>query len=83
MANANTAAPTMADDGSTGAAGTAGQVPTGVNVVPSAAIAAGAGAGYGARSMFQTYSEAVRMIAPTSWALLRPNVIAQRTSISW
>jgi hypothetical protein len=83
MANADTTAPTMADDGSTGAVGTAGEVPTGVNVVPSAAIAAGAGAGYVARSMFQTYSEAVRMIAPTSWALLRPNTVAQRTSITW
>jgi len=83
MANADATAPTMADDGATGVVGTAGQVPTGVNVVPSTAIAAGAGLGYGARSMFQTYSEAVRMIAPTSWALLRSNVVAQRTSIAW
>ena len=46
-------APTMADDGS-GAVGTAGEVQEGINVVPSAAVAAGAGAGYVARSMFQT-----------------------------
>jgi len=82
MANADGTAPTMADDGS-GAIGTAGQVQEGINVVPSAAVVGGAGAGYTARSMFQTYSEAVRMIAPTSWALLRPGVIAQRTAISW
>jgi len=82
MANADGTAPTMADDGS-GAVGTAGQVQQGVNVVPDAATAAGAGAGYVARSMFQTYSEAVRMIAPTSWALLRPSTVAQRTSIAW
>lgn len=83
MADADDTAPTMADDGSTGAVGTAGQVPTGVNVVPSAAILAGAGAGYGARSMFQTWSEAVRMIAPTSFALLRPGTVAKRTAIQW
>jgi hypothetical protein len=82
MSNADGAAPTMADDGA-GLVGTAGQVQDGINVVPPAATLAGAGAGYTARSMFQTYSEAVRMIAPTSWALLRPNVVASRTAIAW
>jgi HK97 family phage major capsid protein len=83
MANADGTAPTMADDGA-GLVGTAGQVQQGINVVPNPGGAAGAqSAGYYARSMFQTYSEAVRMIAPTSWALLRPSVVAQRTAIAW
>lgn len=83
MANADDTAPTMADDGSTGAVGTQGQVPTGINVIPSAAILAGAGAGYGARSMYQTYSEAVRMVAPATWALLRAGTVAGRSAIKW
>jgi hypothetical protein len=58
-------------------------VKEGINVVPSAAIAAGAGAGYTARSMFQTYSEAIRMIAPTAWQLMRPGTVAERTAIKW
>ena len=55
-ANADATAPTMADDGS-GAIGTAGQVQEGIPVVPPAATLAGAGAGYTARSLWQTYSE--------------------------
>jgi hypothetical protein len=82
MADAGAAAPTMADDGS-GAVGTAGQVHEGIGVVPSAAVAAGAGAGYTARSLWQTASEGVRMIAPTSWLMMRDGVVAQRTSITW
>jgi HK97 family phage major capsid protein len=82
MADADATAPSMADDGS-GAAGTAGEVQVGVNVVPSAATVAGIGAGYTARNMFQTYSEAVRMIAPASWLMMRSGVVAQRTSIAW
>jgi hypothetical protein len=34
--------------------------------------------------MFQTYSEAVRMIAPTSWALLRTGtVVAALNTLKW
>jgi hypothetical protein len=33
--------------------------------------------------MFQTYSEAIRMVAPTAWQLMRPGTVAQRTAIKW
>jgi hypothetical protein len=82
MVNADDTIPSMSDDGS-GALGTPGEVKEGINVVPSAAVAAGVGAGYTARSMFQTASEAVRMIAPTAWQLMRPGTVAERTAIKW
>jgi HK97 family phage major capsid protein len=81
MANADITAPTMADDGA-GAVGTEGEVHEGINVVPANAGAAHV-AGAGAVSMFQTYSEAVRMIAPTSWQLMRASTVASRTSLAW
>jgi HK97 family phage major capsid protein len=82
MADAGAAAPTMADDGA-GAVGTAGEVPTGINVVPNAATAAGAGAGYTARSLWQTMSEGIRMSAPTAWQVMRAGTIAARSGINW
>jgi len=81
MADADGTAPTMADDGA-GAVGTAGQVPTGINVVQDGVTPVHA-AGYTARSLWQTYSEGVRMIAPASWFMMRDGVVAQRTSITW
>jgi len=82
MANADGTAPTMADDGA-GAVGTAGQVPTGINVVPEDGLTPVHAAGYQARSLWQTYSEGVRMIAPASWLMMRDGVVANRTSIAW
>lgn len=35
------------------------------------------------RSMFQTYSIALRMILPISWGMMRPNVTAYLTGVSW
>lgn len=82
-ANADATPPTMADDG-TGAAGTAGQVPpdAGIPVAAQAGVGA-AGAGYTARSLWQTYSAGIRMIAPTSWALLRPNAVVALNTLQW
>ena len=58
----------MADDGTAGGAvGTAGQVHAGQGVVP----ANTAGAGYHARSLWQTYSEGLRGIFPASWLVMR------------
>jgi hypothetical protein len=74
-ASANATAPTMAatsPQAAVGAPGTAGQVPvnSGIGVSGSTGTAT---TGYTARSFFQTYTCGVRMIAPTSWALLRGN----------
>ena len=80
MNNADDQPPTMADDGTAGGAvGTAGQVHAGQGVVP----ANTAGAGYAARSLWQTYSEGVRMIAPTSWQVMRAGSVAGRNTLSW
>ena len=80
MNNADGTIPTMADDGSAGGAvGTAGQVHAGQGVVP----ANTAGAGYHARSLWQTYSEGVRMIAPTSWMVMRAGSVAGRNTLAW
>lgn len=85
-ANADGVAPTMADDGS-GAIGTAGQVQAGIPVEQAGTVAA-AGApahavGSTARSLWQTYSEGVRMIAPTSFLMMRSGVVTSRTAIKW
>jgi len=82
MANADATAPTMADNGA-GLVGTAGEVQEGIGVVPPAATLAGAGAGYTARSLWQTYSEGVRMIAPASWMMMRDGVVAGRNNLAW
>lgn len=83
MANADGTAPTQAEDGS-GAVGTAGQVPPdGGMEVSDAGAAGGAFANGQAVSMFQTYSEAIRGIWPTSWAKMRPNSVASLNTIKW
>jgi HK97 family phage major capsid protein/HK97 family phage prohead protease len=35
------------------------------------------------RSMFQTDSLALRMILPMNWALRRPNMVVERTAVTW
>lgn len=79
--NANGTAPTMAGDAA-GDVGTAGEViPNG-----GAEIAGSTGDAYvgtTSRSLWQTYSLGIRMVAPTSWAMLRANAIVQRTAITW
>lgn len=82
-ADAGAAAPTHADDG-TGALGTAGQVPVNSGIDVAGAGAGGAAAaGYTARSLWQTYSLGIRMIAPTSWAILQASTVQERTATTW
>jgi HK97 family phage major capsid protein len=84
MANADGTAPTQAQDAA-GAVGTAGQVgpDLGQHVAGDGQPIGAAGAGYVAMSMFQTYSEAIRGIWPTSWVFLRPGAVAHITGINW
>ena len=83
-ANANGTAPTQANTGAADALGTAGQVPADLGQhVTADGLTHVAGAGYTARSLWQTYSAGIRMVAPTSWAMLRPNSVAQRTNVTW
>ena len=82
MANADGTAPTQADDGATGALGTAEEVQPGAGIHTHMADTT-ANAGYEARSMFQTYSHALRMILPTTWGMIRPDAVAAVNSVSW
>ena len=81
MANADATAPTQAGDGA-GALGTAEQVlpGEGINVHEAATTA---NAGYEAVSMYQTYSQAIRMVLPTSWGLIRADAVASLSGVSW
>jgi HK97 family phage major capsid protein len=82
-ADAGAAAPTMADDGS-GAVGTAGQVQAGIPLDDAGAATAPAVAvGSTARSLWQTWSEGIRLIAPTSFLMMRSGVVTTRTTIQW
>lgn len=71
--NANGTAPTMAAtaaQAAVGAVGTAGQVPVNSGI----AVAGSTGAattGFQSRSLWQTYSLGIRMVAPTSWGRMR------------
>ena len=79
--NANSTPPTMAG-ASDGTVGTAGEVVPngGAKVSGSTGVAY---AGSQARSLWQTYSLGIRMVAPSSWAMLRPNSIVERTALTW
>jgi hypothetical protein len=84
--NANGTAPTMASaagQAAIGAVGTAGQVPVNGGI----AVAGSTGAaqvGQQTRSLWQTYSLGIRMVAPTSWALLRGvNGVQALNTLSW
>jgi HK97 family phage major capsid protein len=84
--NANATAPTMAAtsaQAAVGAVGTAGQVPvnSGIAVNGSTGTATN---GYQARSLWQTYSTGIRMIAPTSWGLMRgKDAVHVTNTITW
>lgn len=84
--NAAAAAPTMAAtaaQAAIGAVGTAGQVPVNSGIAVAGSTGAAA-AGFQARSLWQTYSIGIRMIAPTSWALMRGAAAVQETTaITW
>jgi len=82
--SADTSPPTMASTAA-GAAGTAGEVGPGEGIpVGGAGRPLGAAdAGYKVRSLFQTYSIALRMIAPTSWGFLQDNIVEASDDTSW
>lgn len=85
MNNADDTPPTMAIDAA-GALGTPEEVlpEGGIDVVPKAAVAAGAGvAGYYAESLYQTWCTAIRMVLPVSYGVIRPGTIAVIDSIAW
>jgi HK97 family phage major capsid protein len=84
--NAGAAAPTMAatsGQAAIGAIGTAGQVPVNSGI----AVAGSTGAaqvGQQTRSLWQSYSVGIRMVAPTSWARLRgAAAVYSITGLSW
>ena len=79
--NADATIPTMAGDAS-GAVGTAGEVPPSAGAHISGSTGA-AYAGTVSRSLWQTYSVGIRLLAPTSWAMIRPNSIVERTALTW
>jgi HK97 family phage major capsid protein len=81
--DAGAAAPTQAGaDATGGALGTPGQVPPGGGIK----VAGGAGAsttGYTARSLWQTYSVGLRMVAPTSWGLMHAGAVSTTSPTTW
>jgi HK97 family phage major capsid protein len=81
-ADAGAGAPTHANT-LAGALGTPGQVPRNGGIDASGNPAGAASAGYTARSFWQTYSVGIRMIAPTSWSLLRPDSVVWIDGITW
>jgi HK97 family phage major capsid protein len=84
-ANANGTAPTMAATAAQpaiGAVGTAGQVPVNSGIAVSGSTGAAA-AGYTARSLWQTYSVGIRMVAPTSWAVMLAGSVQASDTTTW
>ena len=82
-ASANGVVPTQAN-AAADALGTAGQVgPDLGQHVTEDGVTRVAGAGVVARSLWQTYSLGIRMVAPTSWGILRPGSVAERTAVNW
>ena len=84
--NANGTAPTMAAtaaQAAIGAVGAAGQVPVNSGIAVAGSTGA-ASTGFQARSLWQTYSLGIRMVAPTSWARLRGTAAVQGlTGLTW
>jgi hypothetical protein len=84
-ANANGTAPTMAAtaaQAAIGAVGTPGQVPVNSGIAVGGSTGA-AMAGYQARSLWQTYSLGIRMIAPTSWHVMMAGSVQASTDSTW
>jgi len=84
--NASAVAPTQAatsPQAAIGAVGTAGQVPVNSGIAVSGSTGA-ASTGYQSRSLWQTHSLGVKMVAPTSWARLRGVAAVQGlTALTW
>ncbi|MEO9777452.1 MAG: phage major capsid protein [Sedimentitalea sp.] len=70
MADDDGTAPTMSE---TDAVDTAGSIQ----------VSDAAGAGAQVRSMWQSWSVAVRFVQPTSWALARPGAVSVLTGVAW
>ena len=82
-ANADGTAPTQANT-TADAKGTAGQVPADMGqMVTAATDPRVAGLGVTARSLWQTYSLGIRMVAPTSWGALRNAGVYSLTAVKW
>ena len=84
-ASADTTAPTMVANATTGVAGAnAGQVAGAEGIrVQGTALTGAAAAGATGRSLWQTYSVGIRCVAPTSWGWVRPNALAHMTATTW
>ncbi len=84
--NASGTAPTMAAttaQAAIGAVGTAGQVPVNSGIAVAGSTGA-ASTGFQSRSLWQTYSVGIRMVAPTSWARLRgAAAVYSITGLTW
>lgn len=82
--SADDVAPTMASTAA-GAAGTEGQVgPTdGIPVNEDGRPKGAADAGFKARSLWQTNSIGLRMIAPTTWQIARKGTVAAMNATTW
>jgi HK97 family phage major capsid protein len=80
-ANADAVAPTQAMDAA-GALGTAGEVPPdkGIHIHGSTGAAT---TGYTARSLWQTYSLGIRMVAQVSWGKLNPAAAQYIAAVKW
>ena len=90
MANADGTAPSQAGDATDhtgGDLGTAEQVPSDgglvINGSGAGAVAGTSTVGYSAQSMFQQYQTAIRMVIPTSFAMVRPGTAAYLTGVTW
>ena len=83
-ASADTTAPTMASTAA-GAAGTAGQVgPTeGIPLSGDGRALGAADKGFTSRSLWQTSSLGIRMIAPTSFGNMQPGIVEASATTTW
>lgn len=84
--SADDTAPTMAsDDAGAASSPDSGIVPVdgGIPINQAGRPLGVADAGFKARSLWQTYSIGVRMIAPTSWGVLRSGAIGAMTATTW
>jgi HK97 family phage major capsid protein len=83
-ANADGTAPTQAGTAGAhpGAVGTAGQVPKDGGI-PVSGGTGNASTGYTTRSLWQTYSLGLRMVSPTTWAMMQPGAVQHSTPTTW
>ncbi len=72
MADDDGVAPTMADTNAITDAGSL-HVSDAAGTTPPTVV----------RSMFQTWSVALRMVLPISWGMMRPNTVAYLTGVAW